>query len=1050
MNDSAIIRIISSIYSKIVIFFLSIFIIFAVLFFALLHGVHIHELHIPYVKIEELYIKWDEKFIISVEDAQILTDRSHQRKEPVDPQVILTYITDLYDYFKRINIKHLRFKDISATINYAQDSSGFVKIKSNFFLLDGSIFIDENNIYLHIADLQFHPLKLKAKGYILFDKSNKTLEMDLDTSMLDEAFFTLHAALESNIVHFETEFKKRIIHPKIILNALRLPKSVHHWAVDAYTTSGVDIKAFRGEIDLKNPKKSLNTIYALGTAHDVVYTYNKQTEPVHALKTDLEFKKGILFIRPHRATTYGYDLQKSYLSINFAKNKELLTLYLRFDHGRLDKNILHILKTYHINVPMIQKEGYTKTDLTLKIFLRKIHVDAKGDFFVTQGKFHYLQNDIEVENLHLKLDGAHIWAKNMHASIARKVVALVDLDLYLRRQPHGQIDFYLQKADLNEKNLHLNSKAHIVYYINKVAEDTIEVPTTQWMLGSTPVQMGGGRFAYNHKSKTLMLPVVKVSVADNDIFLLSGNVSFGKKSADLDLDLIKMKYRNFELAQSDLYMHLTYQNGAMHFATNKQTRIYIDNKEATLDKFDATIQNGRLKAKELVLCMDDIFQSSFNVDYDLQKRSGKLTFKYLKFYLKNGQTIFESKEPLLFRLYTHNGVKLSSKKLAAVLNVSLNGGTSLELLSLKKLLPYSALLKTYKIKSGSLKVSTVKKGLKLESTFTSQYALLVKNDRVVNRYKIQGHIGTKKILTINRNIVVSLDDKIDIKARHIGMNISQIEDLIDEISDKERKKKKHIHLYAHIDDGYLYISKARRVLFDTLDLQTIGDETTIQLKHKQGTAGFRYKAKQFYLYGSGFGDEFMDHLFFLSKFKGGVLDFNIIGNFNDYKGIFEITDTTILDYKILNNILAFIDTVPSLVTFSLPSYSSEGLKVSKAYASFHYSNNVFDFDNIRLDSKQIQIAGKGKASYKKDFVDLVLQLKTNLANKASKIPVVGYILFDGKSISTTLKVSGKLEDPQVTTMLAKDIAVAPLNIIKRTLLLPAHLLGLDKESNNSK
>ena len=298
---------------------------------------------------------------------------------------------------------------------------------------------------------------------------------------------------------------------------------------------------------------------------------------------------------------------------------------------------------------------------------------------------------------------------------------------------------------------------------------------------------------------------------------------------------------------------------------------------------------------------------------------------------------------------------------------------------------------------------------------------------------------------------MTLDDKIVIHAKHLGLNIKQIEKIIDEINDKEKKKKTPLHLYLHTSDGYFYLSKARRILFDTFDLQTIRNETTAQLKHKEGYAGFRYKDKHFYLYGSGFGDEFMGHLFFLSKFKGGRLDFSIVGTFEDYKGIFEIKDTTILDYKILNNILAFIDTVPSLVTFSLPSYTKEGLKVSRAYASFHYYHDIFDFDNIKLDSTQIQIAGKGKASYKQDFIDLVLQLKTKLANKASKIPVVGYIIFDGESISTTLKVSGTLEDPKVKTMLAKDIVVAPLNIIKRTLLLPAHLLGLDKkEDNNTK
>ena len=55
------------------------------------------------------------------------------------------------------------------------------------------------------------------------------------------------------------------------------------------------------------------------------------------------------------------------------------------------------------------------------------------------------------------------------------------------------------------------------------------------------------------------------------------------------------------------------------------------------------------------------------------------------------------------------------------------------------------------------------------------------------------------------------------------------------------------------------------------------------------------------------------NFFSLSKFKGGNLNFSMNGNITDYDGLFYITDTIIVDYKMLNNILAFVNTVPSLV-----------------------------------------------------------------------------------------------------------------------------------------
>ena len=1048
MNDSAIINIISSIYSKIVIFFLSIFIIFVILFFALLHGIHIHELHVPYVKIKELYIKWDEKFIISIEDAEIFADKSHKRKRPLDPQTFLSHITDLYYYFQKIDIRHLRYRDITASIKYAQNSDGYIKLKSKFFQLQSTIFIDENNIYLHIAKLHYIPWQVRAQGYALFDKSNKILETNLDISLFNEAYFNLHANLEGSKLYFKTQFQEEIKHPKKILEALGLPQSIRYWAIDAYTTTGLKIEDFKGNIDLKHPKQSLTHIYVLGEAKKLVYRYNKEIEPVTTTSTLLEFKNGILYIRPKNPTSYGFDLQKSYLSIDFVQEKNPLILYLKFDKAKLDNNILHILKTYHINVPMKQLDGYTKTDLVLTVYLRGLKVKANGTFNVKKGKFHYLGNDISVKNLLLHLKDTHIWTKNMEASIKNEIESRVDFDLYLSKQSHGIIDFYVNKVDLGKEQLLLNGKTHIKYYINRVGLDTIDVPKTSWKFQNTPFEISSGKYSFNPKTLDLVLPIVKFDVdSGHALFYLSGDLSFKKKSAKFDIDLVKMHFKEIELAQSDLYLHLGFTDNTLDISADKQLRIYVSDHEATLDRFEASFKNGKLKAQNLVLTVDNMLQSRSDIDYNVQKKRGKLTFKYLKYTLGDGTTLFECDAPLPMRISAHNGLKLSSKKLATVIKISGDKQGSMEFYSLKRVLPCSPVLQTYKIKNGYLKLTDTNKGILLHGDLTSEYALLVNNEeKIIDKYKISGLLASKSRIKVNNKITIDIGENINIKAKDTALNVSELERIINAHSSKKQTSQ---HFLAHLEDGYLYLSRGRRILFDTLDLQTLGHETTAQLKHKKGNAGFSYKERRFYLYGSGFGDDFMEHLFFLSKFKGGLLDFNIVGAFDDYRGIVEITDATIIDYKILNNILAFIDTVPSLITFSLPSYSREGLKVKKAYASFHYHNDIFDLDNIRLDSTQLQIIGKGKASYKQNFIDLALQLKTNLANKVSKIPVVGYIIFDGKSISTTLKVFGKLTNPEVTTMLAKDIVVAPLNIIKRTLILPAHLLGLDKKTKDN-
>lgn len=96
----------------------------------------------------------------------------------------------------------------------------------------------------------------------------------------------------------------------------------------------------------------------------------------------------------------------------------------------------------------------------------------------------------------------------------------------------------------------------------------------------------------------------------------------------------------------------------------------------------------------------------------------------------------------------------------------------------------------------------------------------------------------------------------------------------------------------------------------------------------------------------------MEKLFSLSKFKGGSMEFYINGLLDEYGGTVNITDTTILDYKILNNILAFVNTVPSLVTFSLPGYNKNGVEAKNTYMNFKFKNDVYKISDIYLKSKR--------------------------------------------------------------------------------------------------
>ena len=109
-------------------------------------------------------------------------------------------------------------------------------------------------------------------------------------------------------------------------------------------------------------------------------------------------------------------------------------------------------------------------------------------------------------------------------------------------------------------------------------------------------------------------------------------------------------------------------------------------------------------------------------------------------------------------------------------------------------------------------------------------------------------------------------------------------------------------------------------------------------------------------------------------------------------------------------------------------------------------------NDTKVDSKELIITARGKSDLKKETIDLLMQVKTDIGSTAKDIPVIGYIIFGEDTVSTTVRVHGELKDPKVESAVAKSVIVAPLNIIKRTITLPLQVLDLfeEKESNNTK
>ena len=117
MSDIAIIRMISKIHVIIVTFLSIIGLTFLLLFLTLQEGVAVERLLLPGFKIQQLYIKWDEKLLLTANEI-VITKSNTNESEPFDPAVIkdaLANVKWFENWIGTVHIGQMQVDEYNAT-----------------------------------------------------------------------------------------------------------------------------------------------------------------------------------------------------------------------------------------------------------------------------------------------------------------------------------------------------------------------------------------------------------------------------------------------------------------------------------------------------------------------------------------------------------------------------------------------------------------------------------------------------------------------------------------------------------------------------------------------------------------------------------------------------------------------------------------------------------------------------------------------------------------------------------------------------------------------
>jgi hypothetical protein len=211
----------------------------------------------------------------------------------------------------------------------------------------------------------------------------------------------------------------------------------------------------------------------------------------------------------------------------------------------------------------------------------------------------------------------------------------------------------------------------------------------------------------------------------------------------------------------------------------------------------------------------------------------------------------------------------------------------------------------------------------------------------------------------------------------------------------------------------------------------------MELIHGPGKILLQFKKGKFMLDGDNLNDAFMGALIQSSSFQGGRMSLLSSGSFKEFSIVLTIEDTVLKGLASLNNVMAILNTVPALVTFSLPEYDMLGLPINSVLVGMKYKDRVATFESLEVLSPEMQGKGTGEIDFVNETLDMDVSIKTQASRNVGKIPAVGFIIAgDDDDASLGLKIEGSYDDPEVSTSVVKDVIAYPIEILYRTLKLP--------------
>ncbi len=971
---------------KLIIIFLLFFLLIFV--FSLFVGIKIDSFSFANFSISQLYIKFDKKLILEAKEIVFEMKESNVESSRDDIKKNIEKLLLLFKVFQKIDIKRLKIKGNEFTIA----------------LNDKHLYL--NNKYINLAaDLKFegstvaldiYSLYLKDINLTFIGKSKINLSKDIlnffGTYLYNhiEGELNIQFNAKTDILDFYINTTKDIKSINFFKKLFRLDSVAEAWMYDNIK-GNIRLNYLYGKFNLDKKLPIIDSLKGQAVIRNATIMFDKDAKVINTKKLIIDYKNDTLFFDIkdpiyNKSKIYGSKVTIPHLT-SLQKGEVIIDLKTKV---MLNEDILEILKTFKINLPLIQKSGKLDSSLILRIpYLASKKIKIDGIFNATNAVLKLNNFEFLAKKAQIILKDNMVFIRNAYVKHKNMINAKLDLDINTKTLKAKGV------AKINSFSI-LNGKSSIVNIKNLTTKLEIDFKdSTKINLKALKTQLDistesvkvfiqdlGIIYPYSN-----LLKKVNVKKGDLKINILDeNNITFNVHAKELDFPFekngkkIKTLQANGVIKNSKITINTNNSDIKIILKKNKSPLLKLTNMDLLLNYNDD--KSNKIKKIPDI----DLQLKNSTIIFD-EENSYQTSWAYI--YIKDSKINFEGKVLNLYLKILKKGEKVTA--------LNLNG--------------------TYKNNIFIVKTSDNKLKLKY---------LVLKN-------KIQIDLEGYDVLY---DTSIEEDDKSKIDYYINGVNSNII------INDKYvvKANKYNFVFKNHVTQIDLKYKNTRFIYFKdylgkiTVTATNMNDDFLNSLINnkliKNGTVNLKANGKD---------DVISGHVTLKDTI---ILDLAILNN------LLILINTS----PALINPLLVIPSVVGMATSR--GFKLNGYKVIKGNIDFTYDfkNKYLNMHKIFTKGNGVDFDGNTTIDFKTSKINakLKLILFKNYSKIVNLIPVVNYILLgDKKRVDTQVEIYGTLDKPKYITKLAKDGISAPINIIKRIIASPIKLLGIDIKSKKS-